>query len=1118
MKAFKVLLLFLISILLVSSVSASKTDLQVNNTLYLSGDDSNQNYTITGTPVGIAGVIDGAIDFDGTGDYISVPDATIFDLSNAGTINAWVGNDGQGSAINIMNKVNAGTNGWMMYYDETNYIYNIFLYGSFGSKSVASTTTFNGDTTYHMVTGAWDGTNLKIYIDGSLEATTAASGTVTANTNDVVIGKYSANYFDGRIDDVRIYDGALNTTEITSLYNSGSGTENESLADETLVFHDTMNELYDYTVNANHATATGGVGINTGGKFNSAYSFDGTDDYLTLPSFDATQSISVNAWVKKDTNSGGTIYQPIIGGNTDMFHFQYNLNDKLQVYMYNIGNSNLNANTTISDFNYHMTTFTYDGVNIKVYLDGVLDGLLSATGDISSGALMIGRVYDGSSRQFDGLIDEVSIWNNKILTQTEISEMYNLTSNIYVSDASPYFEITAQDNASASINSFNATINGTTYNTTNGTVTTTLLTADAGVFNISIVSSGYYDYTNSNYNTSSNLLADLITVTYFDLNATNLFNTSLNTFNTTINGTFYSTTNGTIVTDIRQSPAYNFTFTVNVPTYYSKTFTRNTSVDYIATGFYQAIVNVYTNNIILNTTLAYDNATDDLNITTLTSGSNVSTFNTLAGNRTYNIKKSGYYDLNQTFEITSLTNTSVTVLNLYSGVLNVTAYSLVSLTGINNFTINLTHFNSSSTQTNTTTNGISYFRLLKDYNYNITIDASGYEIKSLNATLNTTNSVNISLYTTNSLSITFKDSDTKVLLNGTNISIQFIGLSAQTLNTINGSLYVDLLSPDDYTFLYEDTADAYQTGKYLINVATRTYQNLTLYLQKKNNSELILLTVTDKFGTELQDVEITIQKWSGDAWITDQIVETDFQGQTEAYYVLSTVYYNHVLELDGTVYSGAINDDANKKLIFAEDVSNGINFKIDILGGGDLIPYLKIRQLLYNLTWNGSITGYLAGHHTGLYRFAWNDIDNSERTGCLNVHYANQSLACSSCSTTSTGTVLCYVSIVNGTRQTFSAYATIDEQVIDSSINTLGTNTSIDWGVTGYVVAFIITLLTFIIFLNSPSISLLMGTAAFISLSLLGLIFQDFNYAIFITLMAITFLIARIKSDSGVNG
>jgi len=45
-----------------------------------------------------------------------------------------------------------------------------------------------------------------------------------------------------------------------------------------------------------------------------------------------------------------------------------------------------------------------------------------------------------------------------------------------------------------------------------------------------------------------------------------------------------------------------------------------------------------------------------------------------------------------------------------------------------------------------------------------------------------------------------------------------------------------------------------------------------------------------------------------------------------------------------------------------------------------------------------------------------------------------------------------------------------------------------------------------------------MGTAAFISLSLLGLIFQDFNYAIFITLMAITFLIARIKSDSGVNG
>ncbi|MFA7662684.1 MAG: LamG domain-containing protein [Patescibacteria group bacterium] len=103
--------------------------------------------------------------------------------------------------------------------------------GSFGGKfkSYLSTTNFSANTWY-FVSVTWDGTNLKIYLNGSEEtiATKLSDGSVTmANSTinmGVGVGGIGTNSFwDGMLDTVNLWSRALSGAEITELYNSGTG-------------------------------------------------------------------------------------------------------------------------------------------------------------------------------------------------------------------------------------------------------------------------------------------------------------------------------------------------------------------------------------------------------------------------------------------------------------------------------------------------------------------------------------------------------------------------------------------------------------------------------------------------------------------------------------------------------------------------------------------------------------------------------------------------------------------------------------------------------------------------------------------------------------------------------
>jgi hypothetical protein len=95
-----------------------------------------------------------------------------------------------------------------------------FFFDSNKQYTVTSPSTYN-DGSWHQAVGTYDGTNVKLYVDGVLVATRAITDTIFYGSGGAAIGREGAiasNYFNGLIADVRIYNYALPPSEITQLY------------------------------------------------------------------------------------------------------------------------------------------------------------------------------------------------------------------------------------------------------------------------------------------------------------------------------------------------------------------------------------------------------------------------------------------------------------------------------------------------------------------------------------------------------------------------------------------------------------------------------------------------------------------------------------------------------------------------------------------------------------------------------------------------------------------------------------------------------------------------------------------------------------------------------------
>jgi hypothetical protein len=193
----------------------------------------------------------------------------------------------------------------------------------------------------------------------------------------------------------------------------------------------------DESINTNDGTVNGAtLTTDRFGSANSAYSFNGTSDFISVPdnnSLDFTNTLSFSIWVKIPDYSHptvGDLERTALGkqrsNNGGGFNFipVGNYNDAK--YSFGLQNLSTSAGASSTD-SIPLSSWThiigvYDGVSVKLYKNGLLKCSANATLSLinSIQPLFIGKELNTSGRFFKGEIDDVALWN-RALTQQEIT-------------------------------------------------------------------------------------------------------------------------------------------------------------------------------------------------------------------------------------------------------------------------------------------------------------------------------------------------------------------------------------------------------------------------------------------------------------------------------------------------------------------------------------------------------------------------------------------------------------------------------------------------------------------------------------------------------------------------
>jgi hypothetical protein len=178
------------------------------------------------------GEVGDAFDFNGTSQYVDVPDSASINPTGSITVEAWINPSAfaTSSAVGapIIKKAGEGTeqqDGYAFQMGNTGGVYfYVYLSGGVGWVGVGPASVPLSEWSH--IAGVYDGAHLSIYLNGVLVGTpVSASGAIMSSGNDLQIGHDPSNpswYFGGLIDEASIYNTALSAAQIQAIYNAGS--------------------------------------------------------------------------------------------------------------------------------------------------------------------------------------------------------------------------------------------------------------------------------------------------------------------------------------------------------------------------------------------------------------------------------------------------------------------------------------------------------------------------------------------------------------------------------------------------------------------------------------------------------------------------------------------------------------------------------------------------------------------------------------------------------------------------------------------------------------------------------------------------------------------------------
>ena len=491
----------------------------------LVSDDSGEGHT--GTVFGASwtsqGVLGGAYSFDGSNGFISVNGFRGFGLQMVEDFAAsvWVKSTVGSRRMRAYGVHNAGPNTLFQLImnnrdlgagvEDGGVTFSIRDEDGGSTTIVALTNEMDvTDGEWHMVTSVRDDDQLLLYVDG-----VAVDQRAIANIDNTVEFEYDfgvgartpmnnvTDYYEGELDDLRIYCGSLSQTDVITLYNAASTTSTTSTSSTStttttvaLVLHYTFDVdeggIVSDQSGGGHTGTVLGATWSANGVLGGACSFDGMDDYIS--------SFETEALVQSGQYSFGVWFKTDDGLQTrpQYLYGAHNTGSgDNRIYTRIMGTieatpGQVHVGTKITGTDYHLFTGTFlgdgssgwshlvaviDDANdvVRCYIDGVETpnspraiGGANFGNYVNTQNLFIGtRNIDGaphpSGDYFDGLLDDFRVYCGS-LSQAEVIALYNAGST--TSTTSTSSTSTTTDTSSTSTSSTSTTSTTSTSSTT----------------------------------------------------------------------------------------------------------------------------------------------------------------------------------------------------------------------------------------------------------------------------------------------------------------------------------------------------------------------------------------------------------------------------------------------------------------------------------------------------------------------------------------------------------------------------------------------------------------------------------------------------------------------------
>ncbi len=365
--------------------------------------------------------------YSGSSDFIQAALSTSSFTSF--TISAWVYADSLGSYNGVASQFRAGsttTSSWFLETIGSNMAFGIANGNALQYASKSFTT-----LAWHHIVGVWDGTQIEVYVDGVASGFPKSVSAMNTNTVDLAIGgiwnsagtTVDNGLWNGKIDEVAIFNRDLDSTEISALYGGTSPNIYPSNLMATNLNPIAYYPLGEQAQNSGKLpdTSTNEWQFPNGVLQDYVMDFDGNDEINLSPVQSLTNEFSISIWVKPDVLNN---LQVILGNEVSDW---IRLNSAGQITFRINGNNpsseNFNAisgNNLVSNAWQHLLFIRDSSDNIRIYRNG---SLFSTNTYNQAAAFSIGKIGARTGVYYSGEMSNLAIWNSD--QSTNIDNIYN---------------------------------------------------------------------------------------------------------------------------------------------------------------------------------------------------------------------------------------------------------------------------------------------------------------------------------------------------------------------------------------------------------------------------------------------------------------------------------------------------------------------------------------------------------------------------------------------------------------------------------------------------------------------------------------------------------------------